>query len=304
MRALAQRLQSHGSERRMAGAVTLKSAKTRSARSTSTKSKSPKRLPAKRKLQGMPTAASATASRTPAAKRAETARAGVAGRAGAANAVARASLTLSSKNYSSWSLRGWLLARFAGLQFDEVMISPDDADARKELLLLAPSIRVPCLAHDGARVWNTLAIAQYLNEIKPDAGLLPADRIARAHCRSVSGEMNSGFANLRSALPMNLKARHPGFKIWAGAQPDIDRICEIWTECLATYGGPYLFGAQRGMADAMFAPVATRFLTYDVKVNAPCAQYCRTIMALPEMIEWVAAACSEPDEIEELDMEF
>ena len=87
-----------------------------------------------------------------------------------------ASLTLSSKNYSSWSLRGWLMARFAGLEFTEVMVSPDDADARKELLLLAPSIRVPCLTHDGAKVWNTLAIAQYLNEIKPDAGLMPADR--------------------------------------------------------------------------------------------------------------------------------
>ena len=157
----------------------------------------------------------------------------------AAGAVA--TLTLSSKNYSSWSLRGWLMARFAGLKFAEVMVSPDDADARKELLLLAPSIRVPCLTHDGAKVWNTLAIAQYLNEIRPDAGLMPADRIARAHCRSVSGEMNSGFANLRAPLPMNLKARHPGYKIWAGAQPDIDRVTEIWTECLAAYGGPFLF---------------------------------------------------------------
>jgi glutathione S-transferase len=216
----------------------------------------------------------------------------------------RASLTLSSRNYSSWSLRGWLLARFAGLDFDEVMVSPDDADARKELLLLAPSIRVPCLTHDGAKVWNTLAIAHYLDEIKPNARLMPADRIARAHCRSVSGEMNSGFANLRAALPMNLKARHPDFKIWAGAQPDIDRIVEIWTECLALYGGPYLFGKQRGMADAMFAPVATRFLTYGVKLNKPCAHYCQTVMAMPEMKEWVEAAKLEPDEIEELDMEF
>jgi len=251
------------------------------------------------------TRTSAAGAKASPAKRANTPSARAAGNVRAADSTRRrASLTLSSKNYSSWSLRGWLLARFAGLEFDEVMISPDDADARKELLLLAPSIRVPCLTHDGARVWNTLAIAQYLNEIRPDAGLLPADRVARAHCRSVCGEMNSGFANLRSALPMNLKARHPGFKIWAGAQPDIDRICEIWTECLATYGGQFLFGAGRGMADAMFAPVATRFLTYDVKLNAPCAQYCQTIMALPEMIEWVAAARSEPDEIEELDMEF
>ncbi len=217
---------------------------------------------------------------------------------------ASATLTLSSKNYSSWSLRGWLMAKFAGLEFTEVMVSPDDADARKELLLLAPSIRVPCLTHEGAKVWNTLAIAQYLNEIKPNAGLMPEDRIARAHCRSVSGEMNSGFANLRASLPMNLKGKFPGHKVWAGAQPDIDRIVEIWTECLATYGGPYLFGKQRGMADAMFAPVATRFLTYDVKLNKPCIQYCQTIMAMPEMKEWVAAAKLEPDDIEELDMDF
>ena len=217
---------------------------------------------------------------------------------------ATATLTLSSKNYSSWSLRGWLMAKFAGLEFTEVMVSPDDADARKELLLLAPSIRVPALTHDGAKVWNTLAIAQYLDEVKPGAGLLPADRLARAHCRSVSGEMNSGFANLRASLPMNLKGKFPGHKVWAGAQPDIDRIVEIWTECLATYGGPYLFGAQRCMADAMFAPVVTRFLTYDVKLTKPCILYCHTIMAMPEMKEWVAAAKLEPDDIEELDMDF
>lgn len=222
----------------------------------------------------------------------------------AAAPAARATLTLSSRNYSSWSLRGWLLVRFAGLEVDEVTVPPDDADARKELLLLAPSIRVPCLTHEGAKVWNTLAIGDYLNELVPAAGLLPAERVARAHCRSICGEMVSGFANLRSALPMNLKAHRPGFKIWAGAQPDIDRIVEIWTECLARWGGPFLYGAQRTLADAMYAPVVTRFLTYDVKLPAPCADYCRTIMAMPEMKQWIAAAKSEPDEIEELDMEF
>ncbi len=222
----------------------------------------------------------------------------------AAAATTTTTLTLSSKNYSSWSLRGWLLARFAGLAFTEVMVSPDDADARQELLLLAPSIRVPCLTHEGAKVWNTFAIGTYLDELKPMAGLLPKDRLARAHCRSVCGEMNSGFANLRASLPMNLKARLPGHKIWAGAQPDIHRIVEIWTECLATYGGPYLFGAKRSMADAMFAPVVTRFLSYDVKLNKPCILYCQTIMAMPEMQEWIAAARLEPDEIEQLDMDF
>ena len=221
-----------------------------------------------------------------------------------AAAVTRPALTLSSRNYSSWSLRGWLLARFVGLDVDEVMVSPDDEDARRELLLLAPSIRVPCLTHEGARVWNTLAIAQYLDELRPEAGLLPADRIARAHCRSVSGEMNSGFANLRASLPMNLKAHFPKHRIWGGARPDIERVVEIWTECLALHGGPFLFGRRRGLADAMFAPVVTRFLTYDVELVSACRRYCDTIMAMPEMQAWVAAARAEPDDIVELDMEF
>jgi len=101
--------------------------------------------------------------------------------------MAKAALTISSKNYSSWSLRGWLLVKFAGLDFKEVMVPPDDADARKEILLLSPSILVPCLTHDGIKVWDTLAIAEYLSEVKPKSGLLPADRAARAHCRAVCG---------------------------------------------------------------------------------------------------------------------
>jgi len=215
-----------------------------------------------------------------------------------------ATLTLCSKNYSSWSLRGWLLARFAGLAFEELMVSPDDEAARRELLLLAPSIRVPCLRHDGATVWNTLAIAEYLNEVFPKAGLWPADRAARAHARAVCGEMNSGFANLRSALPMNLKGRFPGHRIWAGARPDIERIVDIWTDCLERYGGPFLFGEKRGAADAMFAPVATRFQTYDVALPPGCAAYRDRIMALPDMQAWTAEALLEPDEIEQLDMDF
>ncbi|MBI3347021.1 MAG: glutathione S-transferase family protein [Burkholderiales bacterium] len=215
-----------------------------------------------------------------------------------------ATLTLSSKNYSSWSLRGWLLTRFAGLAFKEVMVSPDDEDARKELLLLAPSIRVPCLRHEGATVWNTLAIAEYLNETFPKAGLWPADRVARAHARAVCGEMNSGFANLRAALPMNLKGHFPKHKIWAGAKPDIERIVEIWSDCLATYGGPFLFGKKRSAADAIFAPVATRFVTYDVTLPLACAEYCGTVLAMPEMQAWISEARLEPEEIELLDMDF
>ena len=262
-------------------------------------------MPAAKKSVASKPAATKAAAKKPVPKKAAPQKAiAKQGKVSTGAVAERTTLTLSSKNYSSWSLRGWLLVRFAGLDFDEVMVSPDDVDARKELLLLAPSIRVPCLSHKGAKVWNTLAIGVYLNDEFPQAGLLPADRLTRAHCLSICGEMNSGFANLRSALPMNLKARFPKFKIWAGAQPDIDRIIEVWTDCLSRYGGPYLFGKHCTLADAMYAPVVTRFLTYGVKLNPACAAYCATVMALPEMTAWVAAAQAEPDEIEELDMEF
>lgn len=218
--------------------------------------------------------------------------------------MAAATLTLSSKNYSSWSLRGWLMARFAGLDFSEEMVEQDDPGARAELLLLAPSVRVPRLTHGAISVWDTLAIGEYLNELKPKAGLLPADPAARAHCRSICGEMHSGFSALRSALPMNLKARFPKFTVWSRAQGDIERVTEIWRDCLQRYGGPYLFGTGRTLADAMYAPVATRFLTYDVPLDAACAAYCATIMAMPEMQPWIDAARLEPDDIEELEVEF
>ena len=216
----------------------------------------------------------------------------------------KAVLTIASKNYGSWSLRGWLLCKMAGLEFDEVMASSDDPSTRAELLLLSPSFLVPCLTHDGVKIWDTLAIAEYLSELTPESGLLPKDPAARARCRSISGEMHSGFTNMRSALPMNLKAHYPGFKVWVGAQADIDRICSIWRECLKESGGPFLFGDKPCMADAMFAPVCTRFMTYNVKLDPVCAGYCAAIMALPHMHEWIEAAKSEPEELEELDVEF
>ncbi|MGT2505920.1 glutathione S-transferase family protein [Cupriavidus basilensis] len=218
--------------------------------------------------------------------------------------MARTTLTISSKTYSSWSLRGWLLARFAGLEFEEVLVPPDDAAARAEILLLSPSILVPRLLHQGVTVWDTLAIAEYLNEVSPKAGLLPEERAARAHCRAICGEMHSGFAAMRSALPMNLKGHFPGFKVWSRAQADIDRITQIWTECLTQYGGPYLFGEKRTMADAMYAPVVTRFVTYGVMLDPAPVEYCKQILAMPELQEWIADAKKEPDEISELEVEF
>jgi len=216
----------------------------------------------------------------------------------------KATLSIASRNYGSWSLRGWLLCKLAGLDFEEKMVASDDPSTRAELLLLSPSFLVPCLTHDGIKVWDTLAIGEYLHEILPDAGILPATTAARAHCRSISGEMHSGFSNLRSALPMNLKARHPGFKVWAGAEADIARILSIWRECLAAHSGPFLFGTHPCMADAMFAPVVTRFRTYDVSLDSDCNAFCEAVMNMPAMREWVEAAQAEPDEVVELDVEF
>ena len=213
-------------------------------------------------------------------------------------------LMIASKNYGSWSLRGWLLCKMAGLDFEEQIAAADDLSTRAELLLLSPSFLVPSLTNGSVKVWDTLAIAEYLNELFPDAGLLPQDTAARALCRAVSAEMHSGFINLRSALPMNIKGHYPAFKVFAGAQADIERIVTIWRDCLAASKGPYLFGAKPCLADAMYAPVCIRFLTYGVKLDPVCAAYCRSIMAMPHMGEWIEAARNEPDEMTELDVEF
>lgn len=217
--------------------------------------------------------------------------------------MSRATLSISSKNYSSWSLRGWLMAKMAGIEFDEVPVASDDADARAEILLLSPSILVPCLTWEGHRVWDTLAIGEFLNEIVPKAKLLPADRAARARCRSVCGEMHSGFVSLRSALPMNIKGSFPNFKIWSKAAADIARVTAIWRECLADSGGPWLFGGP-SLADAMYAPVVLRFQTYDVKLDGPCAAYAERVLAWPALRQWIADARAEKEAIEELEVEF
>jgi len=215
----------------------------------------------------------------------------------------RPTLTISSKNYSSWSLRGWLMVKLSGIDFEEVAVDPEDPSVRAELLLLSPSILVPCLTYDDFKIWDTLAIGEFLNEIAPAAELLPADRMSRAHSRSISGEIHSGFTALRSALPMNLRGNFPNFKIWSKAQGDIARVKEIWRDCLETSGGPYLFG-KFSMADAMYAPVATRFRTYHVPLDELSEAYCESIFAWPAMQEWVEAALLETESYEELEAEF
>lgn len=214
-----------------------------------------------------------------------------------------AKLTISSRNYSSWSLRAWLFCQMAALDV-VVESAPDDPANRAELLLLSPTVLTPRLDHDGASVWDTMAIGEYLEENFPDAKLLPAERVKRAHCRSVAGEMHSGFYNLRSALPMNLRGRYPSFRVFTGARSDIRRVLAIWSECFDKYDGPFLFGEQPTLADAMYAPVCTRFVTYDVALDGKAADYRDRIMAWAPMQQWIEDSRSEPIEIEELDIEF
>lgn len=218
--------------------------------------------------------------------------------------MTKATLSIRSKNYSSWSLRGWLLCKFAGLDFVEHQLPANDPRAHAELLLLSPCYLAPRLDHEGVSIWDTLAIGEYLHELNPEAGLLPREAIARAHCRSISGEMHSGFADLRAAMPMNIKLNYPGFKIWAGAQADIDRVLMIWRDALGRSKGPYLFGKVPTMADAMYAPVCSRLTTYHVDLDPTSAAYVKHIMALPQMREWIKGAKAEPAELEELDAEF
>ena len=212
-------------------------------------------------------------------------------------------LTISSRNYSSWSLRGWLLLRWSGVPFEVAQLARDDAEARAELLQQTSSVRIPSLSQDGVAVWGVLAIAEHLHEQVPEAGLLPADRAARARCRSISSEMQGGFTVLRAGLPVNLHAFRPNFPLWSGVRADIARVTDIWRECLAAYGGPYLFGARLCLADAMFAPVCTRFTTYDVDLDPVCEAYRDRIMALPDMRSWVEDAKQEPELVSELEMD-
>lgn len=215
-----------------------------------------------------------------------------------------AKLTISSRNYSSWSLRAWLFCQMAGLDVELESVPLDDPNNRAELLLLSPTVLVPRLTHGKVSVWDTMAIAEYLDEKYPDAGMLPLDPAPRAHCRAICGEMHGGFYNLRSALPMNLRARYPGFRVFTGAKSDIRRILTIWNECFDLYDGKYLFGDTPVLADAMYAPVCTRFVTYDVVPDGRAGDYCKRILDWAPMKRWAEEAKAEPQEIVELDMEF
>ena len=205
--------------------------------------------------------------------------------------MAKGRLVIGTKRYSSWSLRGWLAVRLAGLDVEEVVV-PLAGGSSPEVKRLTPSGTVPYLEHEGARIWESLAIAEYCAEIAP--ALWPADRAARAQARSVAAEMHAGFRGLRMAMPMNILRTFPGQRRTEEALADIARIEAIWAEALAQYGGPFLFGPGFGLADVMYAPVATRFLTWQPALSATSRAYVDAVRAHPLMERWYADAAAEP----------
>lgn len=207
-------------------------------------------------------------------------------------------IVLGNKNYSSWSLRPWLALKATGQPFKEEVIWLRKPDTRARILKHSPAGKVPVLQDGALVVWESLAICEYLAERFPAAKLWPDDRAARAVARSVSTEMHGGFAGLRRDLSMDIRARITDRVPAADAQADIARITELWRDCRARFGagGPMLFG-RFSIADCMFAPVVTRFVTYGVALDPVCSAYRDAVMALPAMQEWIAAARSEAEVI-------
>lgn len=204
-------------------------------------------------------------------------------------------LVIANKTYSSWSLRPWLAMRMADLPFAELVIPLDQPTTRAEILKVSPSGRVPTLHHGPLVIWESLAIIEYVAELAPAAQLWPADAAARALARAVSAEMHAGFAALRTQLPMNVRARKPLTALSPEVTEDVARITALWRDCRCRFGadGDFLFGTFTA-ADAMFAPVVTRFQSYGVEVDAVSRAYCDAIMALPAMQQWISAAMAEP----------
>src|SRR6202790_3762222 len=204
-------------------------------------------------------------------------------------------LVIGNKNYSSWSMRPWLALRANNIDFEEVLIPLYTGEAGKERILdVSRSGTVRVLIDGDVTIWDSLAIIEYLDERFPEKRLWPEDRAQRAHARSISAEMHSGFAELRNECGMNLHRPIGATELSAEARANIARIQEIWTECRARFGkaGSFLFGAFGG-ADAMFAPVVHRFRTYAIPVAAEAKAYMETMMALPAFREWTKAGLAE-----------
>jgi glutathione S-transferase len=205
-------------------------------------------------------------------------------------------LVIGNKAYSSWSLRPWLLMRQAGIPFDEVRLSLYAEGAKQNILQHSPAGKVPVLKDGGLTIWDSLAICEYLAERHPEKQLWPADVAARAHARAISAEMHSGFTNLRTLMPMNVRREIPGRTRTPEVAAEIARIETIWNDSRGRHGanGPFLFGAFC-IADAMYAPVVSRLRTYGVALGGAAAQYAGVIHALPAMQEWIAGARAETE---------
>lgn len=205
-------------------------------------------------------------------------------------------LYIGNRRYSSWSMRGWLAVRLAGLDVDEVLIPFERPGPTPAIARLSPNGLVPYLEHRGARVWESLSVCDYCAEIAPR--LWPADRIARAHARSISAEMHAGFRELRMNMWMNLGRDFGGHGRTPGALADVARIEALWAGTRARFaaGGPFLFGAAFGAADAMFAPVVARFLTWKPELSTATLEYCQAVRGHSLVSAWYDAAAAEPDD--------
>ena len=209
-------------------------------------------------------------------------------------------LVICNKAYSSWSLRPWLLMKHAGIAFDEVRIPLYRQDSKQTILSYSPAGRVPVLVDGSLTVWDSLAICEYLAEKYPEKRLWPPDTRARANARSISSEMHSGFVHLRGQMAMNVRRRMP----WRGRTPDvlaeISRVQAMWNDCRARFGadGPFLYG-EFSVADAMYAPVVSRFYTYEVELQGRAREYAEFVYALAAMQEWITGANSETEVISE-----
>ena len=201
---------------------------------------------------------------------------------------------IGNRVYSSWSLRAWLALKHTGVAFAETVIPLYLEGGKAAILAHSPSGKVPALVHQGRTVWDSLAICEYLAEVVPAAKLWPADASARAVARSVSAEMHSSFRELRIELSMNLRRIIPGRRFSADAKAQVERVQEIWRDCRARFGqgGPFLFGTFT-IADAMYAPVVTRFRTYEVAMDDTGRRYADAVWNLPALQDWVAAAAKE-----------
>jgi len=215
--------------------------------------------------------------------------------------MADLTIYVGNRNYASWSLRAWLALKATGAAFEEVVIPILVPGSKETLLKYSPSGKVPALHHGDIVVWDSLAICGYLGDIFPEAGLWPADPAAKAMARSISAEMHSSFMALRREFPMNIRSSFPARDITPEAQADINRVMAIWRQCRNRFGeknGDFLFGPFT-IADAMYAPVVTRFRTYKIDLEREADAYCETVTALPAMQEWAAAARNEPMVIDE-----